>query len=111
MRFINYLAIVALAAAAASAAPVIESKETFPVTLHEGHLNPEAMEKRFYRPPVKRANTMGYGHNNPNNRQSPPVKRANTMGYRHNNPNNHQSPPVKRAIEKRWASPRPVKAM
>ncbi|KAF9142328.1 hypothetical protein BG015_000959 [Linnemannia schmuckeri] len=48
MRFIKYLAVtVSLAATATSAAPVSETKEALPVTLDEGHLNPEAMEKRW----------------------------------------------------------------
>lgn len=51
MRFTNCLAVaVALAATAASAAPIIVSKDTFTATLDEGHLNHEAMEKRWANP-------------------------------------------------------------
>lgn len=93
MKFINCLTIaVALAATAASAAPVVDSKETFTATLDEGHLNHEAMEKRwanpasgkvmkkrFYRPPdalLKRAetpeNSRGNSFENPGDREAHP---------------------------------------
>jgi len=97
MRFINCLAIaVALAATAASAAPVIDPKETFTATLDEGHLSAEAMEKRwtnprpgkvmkkrFYRPPdalleahlfkaEAAENTRGNRYENPSDREGHP---------------------------------------
>lgn len=100
MRFINCLAIaVALAATAASAAPVIDPKETFTTTLDEGHLakrgwnhpayltghsdKAEAVEKRFYRPPdalleahlfkaEAAENTRGNRYENPSDREGHP---------------------------------------
>jgi hypothetical protein len=50
MRFKYFAIAVALAATAASAAPVIESTEPLTAKLNEGHLNHEAMEKRYYTP-------------------------------------------------------------
>ena len=102
MRFINYLAIaVGLAATAASAAPDIDSKEIFTATLDEGHLNTEAMEKRWanphpskvmkkrlYRPPVsllKRAeaseNSRGSPYENPSDREGHPEIQINRRAW------------------------------
>ena len=86
MRF-KYLAIaVALAATAASAAPVIESTETLTAKLDEGHLNHEAMEKRYYTPRLS-------------------VRKRSPDATLEVHPKSAE------AMEKRWSNPRPVKVM
>jgi hypothetical protein len=86
MRFKYFAIAVALAATAVSAAPVIESTEPLTAKLDEGHLNHEAMEKRYYTP------RLSVRKRSPASR--PPLKflkRAEAPENKNGNPNDNPS--------------------
>jgi hypothetical protein len=109
MRFINSLAIaVALVATAASAAPVMESKETLPATFDEGHLAKRAFKNpglnspgaRYYDALPKKAETMekrlifrGLGDLRFKGHPEKAEPAENTRGNRYENPSDREGHP------------------
>lgn len=103
MRFINCLTIaVALAATAASAAPIIDSKETFTATLDEGHLNHEAMKKRWTNPSPRDGMKKRFIPRAPLNRLKRAKASENSDGNPYDNPSDREGHPDIQISRRAW---------
>lgn len=106
MRFINCLTVaVALAATAASAAPIIDSKETFTATLDEGHLNHEAMEKRWANPSPSDGAKKRFIPRPPLNRLKRAEASENSHGNPYENPSDHGGHSDTQISRRAWHGP------